>query len=314
MKAKLVNLLKAFLFHTGYFSLKLRLDKTPKLRILMYHGICDRSVSAPLLEQQLKFIKKNFDVYWASEVPSLMQRGLKSAKPPLVLTFDDGCINNAEYAAPLLDKHQVKSTFYIISHMLEGEQMLWNHEMRCRIALLRDDQLPDGVGPFPADNDERWDAIYWYVRHSKKWTIAEREALLEKLRAIEPDPRYADWMLDSYALMSESQLKSLPDIVEIGSHTMTHSLLDQMPIDACIEEIRESRKELEAIIGKPITTFCYPNGNFSDDVLNAVKETYDMAVTVEYGAALADDDAHKLKRIAVSEDPVYEFAYRLANA
>lgn len=70
---------------------------------------------------------------------------------------------------------------------------------------------------------------------------------------------------------------------EIGGHTVSHpqdlKLLDD---DQLNYEIMANKDQLETVIGKPITKFCYPRGRYDDRVIEAVKKAgYTEARTTE---------------------------------
>jgi len=50
------------------------------------------------------------------------------------------------------------------------------------------------------------------------------------------------------------------DIVEIGAHTLTHPVLSTLPLDQQQHEIGGSKRRLEALTGKRVTSFAYPYG------------------------------------------------------
>lgn len=58
--------------------------------------------------------------------------------------------------------------------------------------------------------------------------------------------------------------------MEIGSHSLTHRRLTA--VRDLRAEIRGSRERLEAEIGRPVETFCYPNGRFDLRVLREVRD------------------------------------------
>lgn len=79
------------------------------------------------------------------------------------------------------------------------------------------------------------------------------------------------------------KVKEIGKDFEIGSHTITHpadiKLLDDEHLDL---EIDKSKKMLEAVFDRPITSFCYPRGRFDDRVIERVKEAgYKEARTTE---------------------------------
>ena len=58
------------------------------------------------------------------------------------------------------------------------------------------------------------------------------------------------------AMMSEEELRDLAAAGwELGAHTMTHPDLSTLDYDACLEEIEQSRAELERIAGVGTKTF-----------------------------------------------------------
>lgn len=59
------------------------------------------------------------------------------------------------------------------------------------------------------------------------------------------------------------QLKEMQEsgIIEYGSHTMTHPHLSGLPLDDAACEMAESKRQLEAALGREICAFAYPYGD-----------------------------------------------------
>ncbi len=84
------------------------------------------------------------------------------------------------------------------------------------------------------------------------------------------------------AMLTEADLKTLAQTMEIGAHSLTHPKLATIPADDAKQEIQGSKKRLEDILQKPCTMFCYPKGNYNDAVKTLVKVAgYKGARTVE---------------------------------
>lgn len=99
-----------------------------KLPILMYHQV-DRNenvgliISVEKLEAQFQFLAENgYSSYHLSE---LLQLRKLPAKKNIVITFDDGYVNQLDYAYPLLQKYKLKATFFIPLKYIGGEDG-WN--------------------------------------------------------------------------------------------------------------------------------------------------------------------------------------------
>jgi peptidoglycan/xylan/chitin deacetylase (PgdA/CDA1 family) len=73
--------------------------------------------------------------------------------------------------------------------------------------------------------------------------------------------------------MGEGQVKELSDRGhEIGSHSVSHPHLTQLPRQEMMAELRGSKQQLEDLVAKPVTTFCYPFGDCNPEVRNCVQE------------------------------------------
>jgi peptidoglycan/xylan/chitin deacetylase (PgdA/CDA1 family) len=81
--------------------------------------------------------------------------------------------------------------------------------------------------------------------------------------------------------LSDVQLRELSSSgFEIGSHGMLHRNLARTPRADLRWEIADSKTELQQIIGRRVSTFCYPMGRFDADVVAEVKRAgYDGART-----------------------------------
>jgi len=63
--------------------------------------------------------------------------------------------------------------------------------------------------------------------------------------------------------LTARQIKALAADFEIGAHTMTHPHLTDIPDTQATYELRESKRYLERLIRRPVTTFCYPGGDYA---------------------------------------------------
>lgn len=71
---------------------------------------------------------------------------------------------------------------------------------------------------------------------------------------------------------------------EIGSHTITHRYLTQIPVEEAIEEIQESKRILENKYDQNITKFAYPRGYASDTLEKVVENSgYTYARSTQIG-------------------------------
>ncbi len=63
-------------------------------------------------------------------------------------------------------------------------------------------------------------------------------------------------------------------MVEIGAHTLTHPVLSDLAPDQQQHEIGGSKRRLEALVGRNITSFAYPYGkkmHYNGDTVKTVR-------------------------------------------
>ncbi|WP_176048762.1 polysaccharide deacetylase family protein [Burkholderia sp. BCC1644] len=115
-----------------------------------------------------------------------------------------------------------------------------------------------------------------------------------------------DW--DAGADTARSPLMTCEDMLvwrdhghEIGSHTLDHVALSQVPGYESDHQVSESKRRLEALSGQRVESFCYPYGDLDARVRDQVADAgYGNATTTRRGCAGAADDPFLLPRIPVA--------------
>lgn len=256
-------------------------------RILMYHGT--PTADAPALERQLRVLSLVFPVVPLEDLVS--GRG-KNGRGRVALTFDDGMRSNIAVAYPILRKLGLSATFFVCPGLIERGAWLWNHEARARLRTIAPEarrELTDSIGG-PADVEP-------FVEWMKTLDIGARRRVEQAIRAATPNFKPTREQCEQHDLADWEELVRLdPRVVTIGSHSMSHPILTSLTADETDAELRESRQLLEARLDRPVTLFCYPNGDLHDAALSSARRYYHSAVTVEHGAVKAGADPHRLPR------------------
>ncbi len=102
---------------------------------------------------------------------------------------------------------------------------------------------------------------------------------------------------------------------KIGSHSMTHCLMQECYDSTLAYEVGESRRILQTRLGLPIESFCYPNGNTDARTARAVARAgYRRAVTTQWGSNGHDTDSFRLRRCDMVAEHVRGVGRKLAPA
>jgi len=107
--------------------------------------------------------------------------------------------------------------------------------------------------------------------------------------------------IEPAALMDVGQIRAWSDAgLEIGAHTRHHVNLTEGNDTDMATEIKQSRLELEHVLGKPVNQFCYPFGIYEKrHVVMAAQAGYLAATTTHRGQVLKGSDMFELRRIPV---------------
>ena len=115
--------------------------------------------------------------------------------------------------------------------------------------------------------------------------------------------------------LSEEDLRILDGSnITIGSHTIHHAFLPELPPEEVKKELVNSREVLEKILGHEVTLFSYPAGGVTPEIERMVQEAgYVGAVTTNYGTK--NDDPYALHRVKVGERSgnLFNFWFKLSG-
>lgn len=120
------------------------------------------------------------------------------------------------------------------------------------------------------------------------YTYAYKNLLKRNLKAVVYVPvnyigKQNDWDVQFFGKtffhMNEMELMEISKKgMEIGSHTLQHRYLNNMPPKILDLELGDSKSRLEEIINTPVYSISYPFGRFNKKVLQAAKKYYKFGV------------------------------------
>jgi peptidoglycan/xylan/chitin deacetylase (PgdA/CDA1 family) len=72
-------------------------------------------------------------------------------------------------------------------------------------------------------------------------------------------------------VMSQSEIREIGRLFEVGSHTYDHCFLNSVDIGQAQFQVIEGKKVLEDMLGKEVSGFCYPGGRYRHEHTDLVK-------------------------------------------
>ena len=294
----------------------------PPVVVLLYHRVTTLTSDPEMLavspgnfRAQMQHLKENYPIVRFEEDWS------KVSKPAVAITFDDGYADNALEALPILEEVGLPATFFVSTGTIGTKLEFWWHELEH--IILEKQGLPPG---FTLEDD----------RFGRNWPTGchrERQELYQGLVRLlnDADPeRRNNWLVqlrhwaqtgegaaDTNRAMTVDELRLLAGSsrVTIGAHTVTHTRLSSLSPAAQREEIAASKRELEAWIGREISTFSYPFGRRSDYTQQSIalcRQTGFSKASANFpGQAHRWTDPYQIPRHLIRNWQVEEFAEKL---
>lgn len=220
--------------------------------------------------------------------------------PPraVCITFDDGYRTIHDLALPILREFGLPATVFVTTGTMDGGTM-WNDTITEAIRCFPGKQLDlrdIGLGQYSvATIDERKHIVQCITRHSKYLSPEGRLSITGKLEDL------ANASLPDVMLTRDMILNLAQSGIEIGGHTISHPILMRIGDEQARDEIRQGKQQLEAITGRRVRFFAYPNGkpkiDFDNRHVQMVKDAgYSAAFTTVIGPATAGHDRFHLPR------------------
>jgi len=312
---------------TGFARLLLKAPGAPTA--LLYHGVSDqprqglldcegKHLTASLFRHQMELLANNRKVVSLEKLVEILRNG-GDATGMVVITFDDGYLDNLQCAAPILQEYGFPAAFFLATGFIGANRWLWNDRLEAALDRTGCQRLGPGIldQELPLrDVSERRFALRQLKRTLKQlsWRAAEAR-VIEIERQLELDPAPPEGL---YRFMSWEDAQSLAASgFEIGAHTINHTILSRVAQEEAELEILGSTEAVTAKIGKCSRTFCYPNGKSSDytaPVRDFCSRHFDAALSAEPGS-IRTQELFELRRLAVDNStPVALLAKMLVRA
>jgi peptidoglycan/xylan/chitin deacetylase (PgdA/CDA1 family) len=224
----------------------------------------------------LRFFRDHFE---CGTLRDTMRRfGDAPGRPLLAITFDDGQLDNHRHARPVLAAHGAHATFFVVASAAARGEPLWHDRLGFglqawqRRAPGRAEEFIRSTGAIELGG------VIQRTKALDPGGIAARVAEVEAAVGGSAVPRWD-------GMMGWDELRQMAaEGHEIGSHSTSHPILPSCDDDRLRQETAGSRQAIEAALGAPIESFCYPNGDHDDRVVAAVEAAgYRYAVTTLWG-------------------------------
>jgi len=269
-----------------------------------------------LFRQLIQYLTEDATVVSPGHTSRLSTIG---SRPKVLLSFDDGWIDNALIAKPILSQACMLACFFVVTSLVGTIAPFWPEQMVSLLTCLRANSKLSQLQPLLDELS--------VARHSPRVPCAD-EVLLTWLKTINTDQlkkflgRASSLVRDSGTasntiscddpkerLMTWEQIEGLISAGHlVGSHTKTHALLPLLDHRSLMDELAGSRYLLqERLAGNKNDSMwlSYPNGSSNPTVTLAAFETgYRNAFSTSVGTWSRSADPLLIPRVNVWDGSV----------
>lgn len=290
----------------------------PRAVVLMYHSVVEEpaqtentiriSHSRDTFESQMSALSRRFNPVSIEQVIEFAAAGRRLPPRPVAVTFDDGFADNYDVALPILSRHGIPATFYIMVNAVETGTPPWYIRLNfafstTSMTVWKHPENGHTLEITSADGKKAALNAAWDLGAARSGTAQEQlvQQIEESLQIQPLDAR-------SGLMMNWDQVRALKKAGHIiGAHTLSHPNLAHVTEGEARSEIRGSKQRLEEKLSEPIQHFSYPhpalNPQWSAQTFQITREAgFRSAVLTTPGSVLPGDPPLSLKRIPAGKD------------
>jgi peptidoglycan/xylan/chitin deacetylase (PgdA/CDA1 family) len=304
--------------------------------ILTYHGIRPDEVLPPSVNLQGKHVSQSAfaeQIDWLSlagyrfldggELHWMIRRRRPARGPAVAITFDDGYANNFTAALPILHDRSIRASIFLVGEFIARRKPLWVDRLEQAFVRATADEIVVDIDnrkrPLQLRNlAERRLAEASTRAMCKRLSSSDRERVLDSLISRLAAPSTPLPIL--YHPLSWTQIDELQQAGwEIGTHTMTHTILAGLDAQDVRQEVGHAKTIFEDRLGVVCDLFAYPNGLRGDFTPATQRLLSEMGKVCAFasieGRVKGGFDPFAMRRVAVHDRMgIGEFRLRTTGA
>jgi peptidoglycan/xylan/chitin deacetylase (PgdA/CDA1 family) len=282
------------LYVSGALGLYHRVRNADSLTVVMFHrtlreddprwASCDPdyTLGEDLFVDSLAFFKRHYRVVSLDAVLRARRDGTGLPPCALLITFDDGWLDNVDYALPALQRAGLPAVMFVAADAVGARQPFYQEQIIAawRLKKLTVDALAATMGEHGGERPAR-DGI------------AGLRQLIAQLERMSPASRRD--VLERHADVLDDGLQHMVDVadltrlrtggVELGLHGKSH--VPMLRADDLDAELGGAREAMAAMLAQPeglaspaCATLSFPHGSFDDAIAKRAREAgYELLFT-----------------------------------
>jgi peptidoglycan/xylan/chitin deacetylase (PgdA/CDA1 family) len=270
------RLLRRLAYRFGLLGIYHRLLNSGNLTVVIFHRVLPESdarwdtaelpytMSAKHFEECLLFFKRHYTVVGLADIAQAHQFGRPLPSRPLLVTFDDGWLDNLTTALPILASHEIPAVVFVAVDAISDPREAWWQDVvvhgwnsgtlsHASFASFRSDLGLSGSQGEPwREGTTILDVLVAAAQLDPNTRDKHLDPLERKGKFFPPRQ-----MLDAETLARLSNHR----LIDIGSHGFSHLPLTH--VSNSFAELEKSQLRLETLCGCKIASFSFPHGRYN---------------------------------------------------
>ena len=250
-----------------------RLADSDKVAILNLHRVSPEPdpywspMPPSLFEELVRWLATEFVI---SDLSGL--KNVRSDKPIVVLSFDDGYYDFIEYALPILEKYGVTANMNVIPECAESGKPMWNIRLydflrSASLSQVRQLEIPGFAAHLDSESPTaklRYGlAISRFLKHrpyddrKELWKFIE--PTIDSLKAVPT------------RMMSTQEIRQIADRVELGAHSYSHESMGFETNEFFLSDLEKCESYFSEKLGVPLSIYAFPNGSYRPSQIDTLR-------------------------------------------
>lgn len=292
-----------------------------------------KGLDISLFRQQLEYMKRTFHVVTMEQVIDAVERNTELPENALLLTFDDGYVDNYIFAMPLLEEFGLQGSFFIPGKTFTTHQLLDVNKIHYILASADIIKLVLDVKEamnryrgrefdFPPTDDlyeqyaiaNRFDSKdIIFIKRMLQTVLPERLRNIITSELFEKYVGVTEEQLAYELYMTEDQIRTMKRHgMYIGLHGYDHYWLANLETGQMKKDIDMALEVLDEFIDRKHWVLNYPYGNCNEEVIKYISSKGAcLGMTTEVRmAVIGKDDRFKLPRFDCNDFPPKSEKYK----
>ena len=306
------------LYWSGTAALLGYLPPRNTLLVLNYHRIGDRakdlfhpgiiSASGEEFDSQIAYLKRHAAMVTLEEAQAFIEGKPRerATRCRVLITFDDGYLDNYELAFPILRSHGAQGVFFLVTSMVGSNHVPWWDHLAFLMKTARQRRFrlkyPCDLA-VDLDGNGLDETLRTISRLYNRPENADPERFMREIREKAEGDRLPESLR---RFMNWSEAREMAEGgMAIGSHTHSHPMLSRLGAAEQRQELIQSRAILREKLGIPADSIAYPYGveeSFSEQTQSIAQEAgYRTGFSFYGGTNRGQANPYNIRRVPVDD-------------